>query len=309
VDQNEYSDPDLEDSDAVSNTLGIPELDIRNLTNPQHVPHYAEQICVRDQAAELGILLPVGSLLMMQHETGITHRNRATVVNWLIRVHSEWHMTSVTLFNSISCFDIVLSRIPIPKTELQLLGAVCIWMCAKLNEIHYPSVKDFRNQCRVPYKRPKFLEYEKLVFRTLHFAIEYPTVHTFLGRFLAASSANEHIGLLASFACEASLVCFELNQFRRSVIAISSILIAAGMLGQLESVSIPALLTYAHFPDLTKVVECTEMLMTLLHDIVEAKQSPSYAKFITGSEFEDQIRCIPDVFEQIKARTAFVQLH
>jgi hypothetical protein len=301
IEDNEYSDPDLEESEAKSGRSGLPEFDKKNLTRLKQVPHYAEQICQVEQIEELAMILPGDALLTMQCGTGITHRNRSTVVNWLIRLFYEWQLTGHTLFNAIHCFDIVLTRVPIPKTELQLLGAVCLWMCAKLNEFQYPSITDFRTQCRLSYKRSQFLEWEKFVFNTLHFTMEYPTAQTFLARFLGTISANPDLEVLATFACEVSLLCFEMNQFKRSVIAFASILLAGAMLGELERVPVRTLLRYSHFTELGGVLKCVPPLLQLVNTALETKNSPTYMRFIAGNAYQGRLAWSPAILQKIES--------
>jgi hypothetical protein len=288
LDEPEYSDPGEVDE---INPPHIPDLDVKNIRRLEQVSHYAEEITLLDQTTEMTILLSPDSLSHMQQETGITPRNRATVVNWLIRVHSEWQMMNSTLFNAVFCFDVALSRIPIPKPELQLLGVVCFWMCSKLSELHYPSITDFRTQCRVPYTRQMFVDCERRLLAVLGLPLEYPTAESFLNRFLSAIHASDTLTRLSLFACEVSLLYFEFNQFRRSATAFASILIGAAVCGELPLIAIPILVRYSHFEDLATVFECARSLAPAVDAVLSARNSPTYSRWIAPFESRTRPAC------------------
>jgi hypothetical protein len=301
----EYSDPDGDDSESESDCDHLPKVDIANLSKPQHVAQYAERICLNAQALEGQLLIPADSFERIQYD--VTPRNRRTVVNWLIRVHFEWQMMSETLFNAIYCFDYVLSQVPIPKSDVQLLGAVCLWMCAKLDEIHYPSVHDFKSSCRMAHARVRFEDYEKLVFQTLHFNVKHPTSKGFLARFLAGIAADGDVARVADFVCEVSLMSFATNQFTRSIVAFSAIVIAFGLIGRLPRLPVMALLAYAHLAQPIGIVECAALLLELVAECVRTREWASWQRYCEGTDAIGRLAIDRPVFEAILEKVAQCQ--
>jgi hypothetical protein len=306
TDEAEYSDPDADDSESESEGDYLPKVDIANLSKPQHVAQYAERICLNAQALEGQLLIRTNSFQRTQLE--VTPRNRRTVVNWLIRVHSEWQMMGETLFNAIYCFDCVLSQVPIPKSDVQLVGAVCLWMCAKLDEIRYPSVRDFKSSCRMAHARARFEDYEKLVFRTLQFNVKHPTSKGFLSRFLAGIDADSEVAHVADFVCEVSLMDFATNEFTRSIVAFAAIVIAFGLLGRLGRLPIMALLGYAHLSEPVRIVECTALLLELVRECIRVREWATWQRHFEGTDAIRRLAVDPPVFEAILAKVAQCQI-
>jgi hypothetical protein len=296
----EYSDPEIEESDRPRPL----ESDKGSLYKLTHIPHYAEQIYRVQQIAETGMILSYDAFVATQSVTGVTHRNRSTVVSWLILVSHEWELSRQTLFNAVHCFDIILTRAGVEKGELQLLAAVCLWTCAKINEMQHPSIKDFRTQCRLNYKRGQFVEWEIYVFRELQFTMDYPTAQAFLGRFLESISAKPDMEAVAIFACETSLLSFEMNGFRPSVVALASILVGVGVLGQLQIFPIRTLVMRSHFTRMTGVLKCVVPLLELVGSALEMKDGAAYRRFIAGRPYEGQLECTPDVLQGIESLVA-----
>jgi hypothetical protein len=145
-----------------------------------------------------------------------------------------------------------------------------------------------------------FVDCERRLLNLFNSTFEYPTVDTFLTRFLAAITANDTLEHLSHFACEVSLLYFEFNQFRRSVTAFSAILIAAALTGELELLPISLLVQYSHFEDLSEVSECTRSLAGAVDGVLSAKNSPTYTRMIAGSAVEARIRPATIALEQLR---------
>jgi G2/mitotic-specific cyclin 1/2 len=293
----EYSDPDDDDD-------SLPGLDPPRppALGARDVPHYADEIACHDQAVEKEMFLPADSLAQMQQTTGTTARERAAVVEFLIRVHSGWPITKGTLFNAVFCLDFALSRMPIPKCELPHLGVVCLWMCAKLRELHFPSVSDFQRRWGVSCDRETFVAYERRLVEVQCWSLEYPMADAFLTRFLRAITASDTLVHLAQFTCEVSLLHFEFNQFRRSVTALASILIAAALCRQLDLVPARLLLQCSHVEDLGDVLACAQLLARAVDRVLIDKNAETYAHMIAGTEFEPQLRPGTVAIEEIRVR-------
>ena len=97
----------------------------------------------------------------------ITPKMREILVDWLIEVQQEYKLHRKTLFLAVSYIDRVLgSSMPLTKRDLQLLGATCMWIAAKFEELMAPSLRDFEYICEASYRAPEV--------RVMHTSLSYP---------------------------------------------------------------------------------------------------------------------------------------
>lgn len=66
---------------------------------------------------------------------------RLVLVDWLIEVVDEFHMSQETLYLGISLLDRFLSLQAVPRCQLQLLGVTCLWVAAKYEEVMPPVLQ------------------------------------------------------------------------------------------------------------------------------------------------------------------------
>ena len=93
----------------------------------------------------------------------ISIKMREILIEWLVEVQQEYKLHRNTLFLAVSYIDRVLGAAPLPKQELQLLGATCMWIAAKFEELTSPLLRDFEYICDATYKtrqvRSKCMQY------------------------------------------------------------------------------------------------------------------------------------------------------
>ena len=82
----------------------------------------------------------------------ITAKMREILVNWLVDVQQHYSLHRNTLFLAVSYIDRVLCCTPLSKRDLQLLGATCMWIAAKNEELMAPSLSDFAYICDKTYR-------------------------------------------------------------------------------------------------------------------------------------------------------------
>lgn len=163
---------------------------------------------------------------------------RTILVDWLVEVAAEYKLHSDTLFLTVAYIDRYLSVVPVPRSELQLVGVACMLVASKYEEIYAPTVEDFCYITDHTYSRERLLAAEQSVLAALRFEMTAPTTKTFLRRFLDAAAAEQLPGVkqellevVATYLAELSLLEYGLLRFLPSTIAAAAVLVALTMLG------------------------------------------------------------------------------
>jgi hypothetical protein len=236
-------------------------------------------MCLNDKLAEELMLFPGSRLAEMQCGSGITLKTRSIVLRWITSVHHDTSICDETLGNAVYYFDATLASRRIEKDKIQLLGIVCLWMATKMSEIRPSTIDELKEICSIPYPRTDFEDYERMVLITLSAKLQYPTSAAFLRIFLEGIGANQSLSESANFLCEASLFCFELNEYRRSTIAFVSI--AAAAVDLAIPFSLAKLVHCSHFGDQANIIGCASLILQTAYGILEARDGPTYLKYLS----------------------------
>jgi len=173
-----------------------------------------------------------GYLGSLQREIDAT--KRAILIDWIIEVAEQYNLSHDTLHLSVTYLDRFLSLLPISRPRFQLLGATCLLIAAKYEEITAPTVADFVYITDYTYTRADVVQMELVVVDALKFRLTSPTPIPFLRRYLKASSAPQSVACIALFLIELALLHYPFLRFRPSTIAISAVSLA------LQSFAAPA---------------------------------------------------------------------
>ena len=114
----------------------------RKLAIPQDpilAQEYAEEIYVYWREIELSCL-PDPSYMLRQTE--LDWGMRATLLAWLVQVHSQFKLLPETLYLTVNLIDRTLSLKLISLSKLQLVGVTALLIASKYEEILSPSVQD-----------------------------------------------------------------------------------------------------------------------------------------------------------------------
>ena len=71
----------------------------------------------------------------MTKQPDITFAMRSILVDWLVEVGEEYKLHSETLFLAVNYIDRFLSKMSVKRDKLQLVGAACMFIAAKYEEI------------------------------------------------------------------------------------------------------------------------------------------------------------------------------
>jgi hypothetical protein len=216
----EYSDPGFDDPDDPSSG---PNLLARVQLCPRKLSQYAAEIFTT--AMNDPFCMSISSSHFFSTQTELTPRMREVAIRWMIQAQARLQITSDSLYNAVTYFDIACCSRAIAKSVLQLLVITCLWVSAKVEERRI-TIQDFLNLSANQFTREEVLECELGLIQTLEFRTNFPARKLFLRRILDAVDANASTIEASNFACEMSLLPIEMMGFQVQVAAAASVCVA-----------------------------------------------------------------------------------
>lgn len=119
-----------------------------------------------------------------QVQTDVNAKMRAILVDWLVEVSEEYKLCADTLYQAVNYLDRYLSLQRAQRSQLQLIGVVCMWVASKYEEIYPPNVADYCYITDNTYDKRQLLDMEEVVLKRLDYELTVPTAKTFLRRLL-----------------------------------------------------------------------------------------------------------------------------
>jgi len=165
----------------------------------------------------------------MQKQKDINPSMRAILVDWLVEVGAEYKLKQQTLYLTVNYIDRFLSSMSVLRGKLQLVGAACMLVAAKFEEIYPPEIKEFVYITDDTYTTKQILRMEHLILKTLSFDLSVPTCKDFLTRYVEAADApaGSKLQFLSAYICELSIVNLKVSlTYLPSEIAAASICVA-----------------------------------------------------------------------------------
>lgn len=203
----------------------VDNVDEENMKDPVQVALYAWDIFKYYKEREL--LFHVDPY--MANQRFITASMRAILVDWLVEVQENFELNHETLYLAVKLVDLYASHTNIPKEQLQLIGAVSLFIASKFDERCPPLVEDFLYICDDAYRRKEFLDMERCILKTIGFDIGMPLSYRFLRRYAKCGRCDMETLTLARYILEMSLMEYDLIHKRESEVAAASLLLARRM--------------------------------------------------------------------------------
>lgn len=170
-------------------------------------PEYAQDVYryLRDSEVKH---LPKANYMLKQND--ITHGMRSILVDWLVEVGEEYKLQTETLHLAVNYIDRFLSYMAVQRSKLQLVGAACMFIAAKYEEIYPPDVGEFVYITDDTYNKRQVLRMEHLVLKVLNFDLSVPTTHLFISKIIESvpgpREEKAKIESLANYLSELALV-------------------------------------------------------------------------------------------------------
>lgn len=120
----------------------------------------------------------------------VTTKMRAVLIDWLIQVHSKFHLLQETLYLCIQIIDAYLMVQDVPKMQLQLVGVTAMFVASKYEEMYVPAIDDFVYMTDNTYTKAEIRQMEISILKTLNFMFCKPLPLHFLRRFSKAGQVS-----------------------------------------------------------------------------------------------------------------------
>jgi len=168
----------------------------------------------------------------MGKQPDITFSMRTILVDWLIEVAEEYKLQPETLYLAVSYIDRFLSVMSVQRAKLQLVGAACMFIASKYEEIYPPDVSEFVYITDDTYTKKQVLRMEHLVLKVLGFDLSPPTTHLFVNNYCQMFGMTEKSQHLSMYINELTLLDGEnMLRFPPSMLAASSVALARHTIG------------------------------------------------------------------------------
>jgi hypothetical protein len=165
-------------------------------------------------------------------QTQISPIMRATLIDWLNDVCTEFRLQTQSLYLAVNIVDRVLSKVMISRNKLQALGAVAMFISSKYYELNPPTIDEFVLVTDNTYSKCDLLQLEVLVLNTLGFNITVVTSFDLLDIILQTVNATEECENLAHYLTELCLQDYRMIRFLPSVVSLSAVVVSLHALQQ-----------------------------------------------------------------------------
>ncbi|TNM93681.1 hypothetical protein fugu_001857 [Takifugu bimaculatus] len=149
-----------------------PEFDIdsENCDDCYLCPEYAKEIFdYLKQREEKFVLADY-----MHMQPSLNAEMRAILVDWLVEVQENFELFHETLYLAVKMTDHYLSKTPVDREMLQLVGSTAMLIASKFEERSPPCMEDFLYICDDAYRREELISTEASMLQTLVFDINIP---------------------------------------------------------------------------------------------------------------------------------------
>lgn len=213
---------------------GAADLDAEDMGDPLMVAEYAVEIF--DYLRELEITtMPNPSY--MDHQDNLQWNLRGILVDWLIEVHTRFHLLPETIFLAVNIIDRFLSARIVELDRLQLVGITAMFIASKYEEVLSPHIGNFKHIADNGFTEAEILRAERFVLSALEYDLGYPNPMNFLRRISKADNYDIQTRTIGKYFLEISLLDHRFMPYQPSHIAAASMYLARVILERGEWVS------------------------------------------------------------------------
>jgi G2/mitotic-specific cyclin 1/2 len=211
--------------------VGVKDLDTEDLEDPLMVAEYANEIFeyLRDLECK-----SIPNPQYMSHQDDLEWKTRGILVDWLIEVHTRFHLLPETLFLAVNVIDRFLSEKVVQLDRLQLVGITAMFIASKYEEVLSPHVENFKRIADDGFSEAEILSAERFVLSTLNYDLSYPNPMNFLRRVSKADNYDIQSRTVGKYLMEISLLDHRFMAYRPSHVAAGAMYLARLMLDRGE---------------------------------------------------------------------------
>ncbi|KAF0715391.1 Aste57867_3394 [Aphanomyces stellatus] len=146
--------------------------------------------------------------------------HRSMLVDWLIEVVDVFEMCLRTAFLAVNYTDRFLDMVMVKKTKFQLLGATCLHVASKCEDVSYIGVEDLSMCADNVYTSIEVLKMEEQLLNTLNFTLSVPTALDFLNIYQKMMKPlPKKTSMLAQYLSELALQEYRFLRYLPSCVA------------------------------------------------------------------------------------------
>ena len=212
----------------------VQDLDLEDVDDPLMVSEYVVEIFDYLKILE-EVTMPNPEY--MEHQDDLEWKMRGILVDWLIEVHTRFHLLPETLFLAVNIIDRFLSAKVVQLDRLQLVGVTAMFIASKYEEVLSPHVANFRHVADDGFTEAEILSAERYVLSALNYDLSYPNPMNFLRRISKADNYDIQTRTLGKYLMEISLVDHRFMEYHPSRIAAASMYLARLILDRGDWVS------------------------------------------------------------------------
>lgn len=192
------------------------DLDAEDFEDPLMVAEYVHEIFAYLGDLEIATK-PNSDYMDMQED--LEWKMRGILVDWLIEVHTRFHLLPETLFLCVNIIDRFLSNKVVQLDRLQLVGVTAMFIASKYEEVLSPHVANFRHVADDGFTESEILSAERFILQALNYDLSYPNPMNFLRRISKADDYDIQTRTLGKYLMEISLLDHRFMQYLPSHIA------------------------------------------------------------------------------------------
>ncbi|KAJ4151404.1 hypothetical protein LMH87_012106 [Akanthomyces muscarius] len=207
------------------------DIDDEDRDDPLMVAEYANEIFeyLRDLECK-----SIPNPQYMQHQDELEWSTRGILVDWLIEVHTRFHLLPETLFLAVNIVDRFLSKKVIQLDNFQLVGITAMFIASKYEEVLSPYIGNFKRITNDGFTEEEILSAERFVLSTLDYDLSYPNPMNFLRRVSKADNYDIQSRTIGKYLTEISLLDHRFMAFRPSHVAAAAMYLSRLMLDRGE---------------------------------------------------------------------------
>ncbi len=202
---------------------GVADLDAGDGEDPLMVAEYVVEIFDYLRVLE-NSTMPNPSY--MDHQENLEWHLRGILVDWLIEVHTRFHLLPETIFLTVNIIDRFLSARIVELDRLQLVGITAMFIASKYEELLAPHILNFKHVADNGFSEQEILRAERFVLSALDYDLSYPNPMNFLRRISKADNYDIQTRTLGKYLLEISLLDHKFMPYLPSHIAAASMYLA-----------------------------------------------------------------------------------
>ena len=197
------------------------------------INEYGDQIFTHLLEKEKGNIYDYSNenLFEKQDKTIFNEKNRAIILNWLIKNNLRWGMKDDTIFTTINIMDRFVSKFSIEKEQYPLIAISAFFIATKYEDIYPLNIYKLSSVICNNFNKDDVLKKEYEILRGLDFEILYISSFNFLKfMYYLSEESNEKLFFIAQYILEITLGNLSVLSYPQSLRAISALLIAKKIL-------------------------------------------------------------------------------